>query len=186
MNDPQIRSALIADLRAADPDIAVFEEMPLCRGDGRADIAVVNGAICGYEIKGSGDSPRRLPKQVADYDLIFDYCTIVTTINHLKRVREIVPPHWGIAVASEVYTGIIIKHKRQAKRNRKRNPSAIMRLLWKREATKMLKNCGIPTPSGTLIADIWDAIIANVPPKVIANEVRLALKARGGSACPVP
>ena len=100
MGDIDIRMAIVNQIRAADPTTAIFEELPLARGEGCADIAAVNGALWGYELKSSRDSTARLRGQVRNYDRIFDYCLVVTACNHLRNVRKIVPPYWGILVAS--------------------------------------------------------------------------------------
>ncbi|MCE5301601.1 MAG: sce7726 family protein [Planctomycetaceae bacterium] len=185
MNDKQIRPLLLELLRSRDPLAAIFEELPICRGDGRADVVSVNGAMYGYEIKGSNDTTRRLSKQIVDYERVFDYCVIVATQNHLDRAREIVPLYWGIVVVHETNFGPTMKQVRAAKRNRHTDPEAIMRLMWRREAVKSLRRCGISIESTALISHVWDVMVKAVSPKTIADEVRTALKARGGYGFPV-
>jgi hypothetical protein len=180
MNDKAIRSALIARVAAADHDTVIFEELPLCRGIGRADVAAVNGALWGYEIKGKGDSVRRLSKQVDDYQHIFDYCVVAVAPNHLAAARRIVPAHWGIIVACEADGVIVLRQVRKARRNRAVNTEALIRLMWKQEALTALKNHGILLNHRSFVCTIWDTIAAQLRPAEIATEVRIALKARGG------
>jgi len=181
MNDKAIRSALIARVVATDHDTVVFEELPLCRGIGRADVAAVNGALWGYEIKGKGDSVRRLSKQVGDYQHIFDYCVVAVAPNHLAAARDIVPAHWGIIVACDTGGGIVLRQVRKARRNRAVDTEALIRLMWRQEAFKVLLAHGIRLGRNTLVSTIWDVMIKQLPPRVIADEVRAALKARAGS-----
>jgi hypothetical protein len=181
MNDKDIRLALVAHVASADHDTVVFEELPLCRGIGRADVAAVNGALWGYEIKGSGDSVRRLPKQVDDYEHIFDYCVVAVAPNHLRAAREIVPAHWGIILAHETDTGLTLKPIRKPHRNHRVDPQALIRLMWRREAFKALRNHGVKLDQHTLVSTIWDVMIAKLSRRLIAAEVRAALKARAGS-----
>lgn len=185
MNDRQIRPALIQSIRSRDPSVAIFEELPIYRGEGRADVAAVNGAMYGYEIKGSTDTTARLEKQVGDYERIFDYCFVVVAENHLKKVRDIIPRNWGVMVAREDSPErISIEQVRQATRNRHTDPEAVFRLMWRQEAIRALRNCGCPVGSNTLISSVWDIIAKTMPPKTIASAVREALKARGGCVYP--
>jgi len=57
MHDAAIRSALRATLEAehANEEALVLDELGLCRGRARVDMAVVTGALNGYEIKGDYD-----------------------------------------------------------------------------------------------------------------------------------
>ena len=50
-----------------EADTVVIEELGLCRGQVRVDVAVVNGLLHGYEIKSDRDSLRRLGVQVEVY-----------------------------------------------------------------------------------------------------------------------
>jgi len=63
MNDAGIRRNLhCKKLRRhhVDPDTLVVDELGLKHGKCRADIAVINGHLMGYEIKSDDDSLRRL------------------------------------------------------------------------------------------------------------------------------
>ncbi len=65
-----LRRALPSDLAPyLDADTLVVDELDLC-GLTRVDVAVVNGHLSGFEIKGSTDSLRRLPGQVTVYSQV--------------------------------------------------------------------------------------------------------------------
>lgn len=69
LRDAELRRALLGDLAPQlDADTLVVDELDLC-GLTRVDVAVVNGHLSGFEIKGSTDSLRRLPGQVAVYSM---------------------------------------------------------------------------------------------------------------------
>ena len=71
MNDAQIRSSFHSKkLRRhhATPDTLVVDELGLKHGKCRADIAVINGHLIGYEIKSDDDSLHRLARQVEAYN----------------------------------------------------------------------------------------------------------------------
>src|SRR5438128_554184 len=101
-NASEIRVALRESERAHDPTAAMFDEMPLRRGDGRADLAVVNGALSGFEIKSGKDSLARLAHQIPLYEAIFDYCHVVVTERHLDAARSSAPSAWGIRLVERL------------------------------------------------------------------------------------
>src|ERR1700761_7428127 len=89
--DQHIREALRKALRMKDGSAAIIDEMPLMRGRGRADLAFVNGRLCGYEIKSEADSLARLEIQSVNYESVFEFNTIVVAHKHLKAATSKVP-----------------------------------------------------------------------------------------------
>ena len=80
MNDVEIRQNFhrkILRRQHAHKDTLVIDELGLQHGKCRADIAVVNGHLVGYEIKSSSDSLSRLKQQVESYNAVFDRVFIV-------------------------------------------------------------------------------------------------------------
>src|SRR5262249_26817602 len=78
--DSGIRPGLRSWLRlkhADESDTVLIEELGLCRGRVRVDVAVVNGLLHGYEIKSDRDSLRRLAGQVEVYGKVLDRATLV-------------------------------------------------------------------------------------------------------------
>ncbi len=146
MNDAQIRESLHRKrLRRshACPSTLVIDELGLFHGDYRADIAVVNGHLAGYEIKSDRDSLRRLDKQVTAYCSVFDRVSVVTEPKHVTGVSETVPVWWGIIVAHEgTQGGISFETVRQGKFNHAVSPVAVAQLLWRDEAVHVLELCG--------------------------------------------
>ena len=67
MRDSDIREVLLDSWQKkyfSDESTRVFEELGLCQGDARVDVAVVNGSIHGFEIKSERDSLDRLSNQL--------------------------------------------------------------------------------------------------------------------------
>lgn len=178
MLDPQIRVALASRIQAADANAALFHELPLRRGAGRADVAAVNGALAGFEIKSERDSLRRLARQVPLYDATFEYATIVVATTHLRRVRYTVPTTWGIKVAEWRADGPIFRDVRSPKRRTSTlDPNALVRLMWKRECITALRNCGLEASAQTPVRGLWEAM-ASQPLSRVLEEVRRALRSR--------
>jgi hypothetical protein len=178
--DPHIRAVLVAKLRADDPSAVIFQEQPLSRSERRADVVAVNGSICGYEIKSERDSLARLAGQADHYAGVCEYMTVVLARRHLRRARCTVPAQWGIMVAEPAPEGLTLRSVRRARRNRRLDTEALIRLLWRDECVRVLRNNGVRVKRNALVIDLW-ASMALLPPRTLLREVRDALKARGGT-----
>src|ERR1043165_1264120 len=124
MNDPVIRSAfhqsVLHNVHCCN-NCLVVDELGLNNGAVRADIAVLNGKLIGYEIKTSSDKLTRLPRQVKAYNQIFEEAHIVVAEKHLSSAKKIIPKWWGIYLI-RVSDGIIsFDYHRPACPNPKRN-----------------------------------------------------------------
>jgi hypothetical protein len=181
MNDRRIRKALVHLLRLTDATAAIFHELPLARGEGRADVVCVNGIMAGFEIKSEQDSLRRLTDQCAQYDRAFDESSVVVAHRHLKRVRNHIPGGWGIFVADDHSGEITIRRVRSPKMNRHTDSEVLTRILWKTECLKLLKHQGIRPNPATPILDLWKRLL-ELPDSVLRTEVREVLKQRKAAA----
>lgn len=175
--DQHIREALKKTLREQDSTAAIFDELPLMRGRGRADLAFVNGKLCGYEIKSQADSLVRLGMQTANYESIFEFNTLVAVEKHLRVARQRLPKTWGIIEVKHVGGRIEFHALRQAKQNRNMSTSALARLLWKNECRAILRKAGIVSHSDTPVVELW-TLIESLAPQYLCNAVKEALKRR--------
>src|SRR5690349_12621312 len=143
MNDPLIRQSLHRDILQryhADPHTLVVDELGLNHGESRADIAVINGLLVGYEIKSNEDSLNRLEEQVKAYNAIFDKITIVIGTRHLKNIHNRIPSWWGIISAVNTSENTAkFNLVRKCNKNTNICPVSIARLLWRDEVLELLK-----------------------------------------------
>src|SRR5437868_15105658 len=86
----------MARRHSTEPDTLVVEELGLCQGIARVDLAVVNGNVHGYEIKSECDTLARLPGQISVYSRTLEFVTVITASAHIGNVRHRVPRWWGI------------------------------------------------------------------------------------------
>jgi hypothetical protein len=93
--DADIRRALLQRLLVQDPSVSILHELPLDRGQRRADVVGVNGHLAGFEIKSDRDSLARLPGQTESYDAVFDYNTIVVSERLLSASLQKIPDWWA-------------------------------------------------------------------------------------------
>lgn len=146
--DPDIRELLkykffTLKKYTSDPTTKVVEEMHVCMGTSRIDMAVLNGKLHGYEIKSEQDTLERLPDQIESYNKIFDTMTIVTGEKHVSKIMKIVPDWWGVYYVSLNRKKPVLKRKRQDKKNKEIDIFYLSQLLWKNELCELLINHGI-------------------------------------------
>lgn len=179
-HDYQLRALLKTHLSkrvtAADK---LIDEFKLAYGAVRADLALVNGHLEGFEIKAGKDTLARLPHQVDAYDRVFEFSWVVTTKVHMKNVRQVVPRSWGLLVANEDAGGASLRAIRAAKPNSRRDGEHLARLLWRDELLDKLDQLGLSKglKSRPKIA-LYGALAAAIPVAELADYVRNCLKAR--------
>jgi hypothetical protein len=182
--DADIRGVLFDRLRARhsdEADVAFLEEVGLCRGQVRVDIAVVNGSIHGYEIKSDRDSLRRLAGQAAMYGRVLDRASLVLGTKHVEDAVAAVPRWWEIQIVETRATGLRLKRLRRGHPNPARDARALVELLWLDDALALLAaRGGLRGYRGRPRREIWDRVCELYSVDEIAYAVRKQLKARSG------
>ena len=125
---PALRSRLLGE-HSQDADTVLIEELGLCRGQVRIDIAVVNGLLHGYEIKSDRDSLRRLGTQVDIYGKVLDQATLVVGDRFLAEALDLVPAWWGVLHVRPTPQGLQFRTVRRPRRNPQRDPRVLVELL---------------------------------------------------------
>lgn len=162
------------------PDVLKIDEFDLCC-EVRADIAIINGHITGYELKSAKDNLRRLPKQVLYYSKIMDYCNLVVSDNHLEKAMEIIPDYWGIYLAKVSSSGKVYIRKQRSPlfNGAYLDPYAIAQLLWRPEILTILDDNGIPRGKGYQNRfTLWDTMAENFSLTELRRITRETLKRR--------
>jgi hypothetical protein len=146
LKDRHIREPLLALFqkeKKREDGYLVVEELGLCQGNARVDIAVINGHIHGYEIKSEKDDLSRLPGQMDIYCKTLDAVTVVTTQKHLDQLQQVIPAWWGITLASETDTGVSLQELKASQQNPSPDATSLVQLLWRDEALLALKKLGL-------------------------------------------
>lgn len=181
--DATIRAAMKARLtkrHAGDENAFVVEELPVGRGDGRLDMAVINGRIEGVEIKSALDTLDRLPRQVRLYGEGTDIMTLVVAPNHLDEALARVPDWWTVLEATAgARRGISLRRVHQGRRNPMRSAAGFLRLLERDEIVSLLAvhglDKGFRTATWPVLAERAESLL---PFQLIAEGVRRQLKIR--------
>jgi hypothetical protein len=182
LRDSEIRSALRAKLQsihAQEPDTAIIDELSLCQGNARIDMAVVNGAFSGYEIKSDRDTLARLPRQLAVYETCFDTMTIVVGAKYAAGCEENVPEWWGIWEATSTEHGIAFTTRREPRHNVSIAADQVVQLLWKQELQDSLRIRGVTLSTKSGKKQLSSTLVAAVPPPELFKIVRERIRARG-------
>lgn len=177
--DPDVRALLreyLEDVHKGS-DTRVLEELGLCQGDVRVDVAVVNGELSGYEIKSPSDTLRRFPNQCRIYSKVVDRAWLVAPARTLESAC--VPDWWGQIAVFELGDQLALRVIKPAALNPSPHALSIAKLLWRDEALECLRNAGrargVMTKSRTVI---WKRLIECVELDDLRAAVRAALKRR--------
>lgn len=183
MKDIDIRQILLSDLDQkyrSDPDTVIIEELGLCQGISRVDIAIVNGSIHGFEIKSDQDTLKRLPGQVEIYSRSLDEVTLVVGSKHLKEAMNLVPKWWGIITAKETEETTNLSMRRKRKPNPSPDPFAIVQLLWREEVFQALEERGLHRGLASKPRTVlWNKLAECLSFEELGSLVRFTLKSRG-------
>ncbi len=183
-SDDEIRPELRTYLRArhaGEPDTVVLEELGLQGSTARADLAVVNGILHGYEIKSDRDSLRRLHRQVPFYSAIFDRVTLVVGGRFGRKVEQEVPDWWGILDVAHQGPALQLHSRREGEANPHRAARALVELLWRDSALRLLDLHGQAKGfRARPRCEVWDRLCEVCTIDEIAEAVRDDLKATPG------
>jgi hypothetical protein len=184
MRDSQVRSALkrrLDDAHAGDAQTRIVEEMPVWSGTARIDVAVINGLLCGYEIKSDRDTLERLPLQIKVYGKIFDHVTLVVGAKHAKKSLEMIPAWWGVIVARQEDNEVRLFDERIESQNLEQEPALFAELVGKSEALSLLASHGLDRGwRSRPIRDIHQRLADNLPFELLKEGVRETIKKRRG------
>lgn len=181
-NDTDIRAALRKKLTSTyggHPETVVLDELGVCRGEVRVDVAVINGKIHGYEIKSDRDSLRRLTGQIELYSKVLDQATLVAGERHLGAAAAMLPEWWGLLVVKSTSNGLHFETVRCVQMNPARDARALAEFLWLEDSIALLEQHGLDRGVRTKPRRvIWDRIYESFDIEVIAAAVRAKLKSR--------
>lgn len=178
LKDADIRVILtrwLDDQYQDDPSTVFYEELAIPRPTSRADVAVVNGAFVGYEIKSDVDTTTRLPSQVKSYSHVFDRIYLVTTKNRKAHFSAFIPAWWGVIRVDEDGS---VKKIRAAKLNKKVNCVSVLYLLTVNELRHISKILGMNAPRSLKKSQLIEEMSSKYKKSQVLYCVRESLKKR--------
>lgn len=180
---PQIADAVTRKILAdAAHDVpGLRRELHVSMGEGRIDVAAVNGRLVGYEIKSAADSFARLPRQIDVYGRVVDEAVLVVERRRPDALLERIPWWWGLWSARSDGEGCTLEVVRAPAANPTPQALATAQLLWRDEALALLREHR--SVNGLARANrwrLWTLITDVVPLPELQRYVRAALRARPG------
>lgn len=170
-----LKRHLVASL--IDADTVVLDELGLCQGDVRIDVASVNGELSGFEIKSPADTLTRWPKQRRVYSKVVDRAWLVATEKTLEAAQA--PGWWGLIRIVQTPEQLGLRVIRPALRNPKPDAYAIACLLWRDEAIQALADLELARGVRTKPRAVaWRRLADEAPLDHLRAAVRAALKVR--------
>lgn len=177
--DGEVRDLLkrhLVNLHCGD-DTVILDELGLCQGDVRVDVAAVNGELAGFEIKSPADNLARWPNQRRVYSKVVDRAWLVATDRTLELAGA--PSWWGLIgiIATPNHLGLRVV--RPARLNPSPDPFAIASLLWRDEAIQALHDLGLARGVRSKPrAFAWQRLAEAAPLDALRTAVRCALRTR--------
>lgn len=191
MNDHHVRSALrhrLDQQYARDPETIIVDEFAVRHGSSRIDVAVINCALHGFEIKSDRDTLYRLPNQVKAFSAVLDQITLLVGYRHAYDAFQIVPEWWGVVLVDMPQPGKIELHAaREPKPNPCQDAYAVTSLLWRNEALALLEELGLD--KGLRSAPrrlVYQRLTEAVALETLCAKVRQQLRNRAGSKLRLP
>lgn len=183
LRDHNVREALLEKLSTVhqDDDTRIINELVVCGGQSRVDVAVVNGVLHGYEIKSESDTLIRLESQMADYNKVFERITIVAADGYVPKIKDIVPDWWGIIKVQNKRGNVVLKQVKKGRKNPSLDALSLVQLLWKDEALDVLKEKGLHR--GFLSKPrtvLFERLVEYIPLNELVTIVNRKLKSRTG------
>ncbi len=144
----------------------------------KADIVLLNGTSCVYEIKTELDSLNRLPSQIDAYKKMFDRIYIVSHEKFIKKIEENIDNNIGIISLSD--QSILVEKRPAASNKNKVDPCCIFNSLRLLEYKHIIKGTFgyIPNVPNTMIFNACKKIFCQLEPAIAHDEMVKVLKAR--------
>ena len=191
LKDSDVRVCLRQEIKehfAYDLTTHIVDELQICNGVARVDIAAINGALHGYEIKSESDTLIRLPNQLVQYNKVFDYVYLVCADNQIEEAYKLIPNWWGIYLVSNCEGMARLTIERKPSPNCNLDPFSLLQFLNKEELVRfgLMFDVGTePKLQRTQKYRLWQIISAKVdaceiPLFSLAEFLRTTLKTREG------
>jgi hypothetical protein len=182
VRDIDVRLAVrerLNEVHVNDATTAIIEEMGIWSGSVRIDVAVINGELCGFELKSDRDTLERLPHQADLYSRVFDRLTLVAGGKHAAKAFDLVPDWWGCTIATMDGATVKLTDVRSPTINPKPDPYLVAQLLWKEEALALLDEYDLARGwRSKRVKDLHQRLAQELQFPVLAGSVRCMLKRR--------
>jgi hypothetical protein len=146
----------------------LVEELEVCSGRARIDLAVIGDLLIGIEIKGPRDSVARLPEQAKAYSQCFDHVVLIVHESLVVKACSLIPNWWGLIAGRQADGRIRYRVVRRLKTNPSLNLEKVLSLLWREEIDALLSDLlGSKAKPRATKKSIRAELLAHVEPPVL-------------------
>jgi hypothetical protein len=146
----------------------LVEEMEVCSGRARIDLAVIGDRLIGIEIKGPQDNVARLPGQAKAYSECFDHVVLIVHESLARRARALIPDWWGLIAGRQIDGRIRYRVDRRSETNPNVNLERVLSLLWREEIDALLADLlGSRSKPKATKKSIRAELLAQVEPPIL-------------------
>ena len=158
-SEKEIKAVLIDWLfdRGMVNDAVIINEMVVANWSRRADIAVANGRLYGFEIKSHFDTLKRLPGQVESFQAHFDKVVVVAATKFIASIQRDYPSEIGILEVYDASGRAKIRQVRPGRICEVKDVSKLTSLLTKSELERFVRQSGVPFQAGMLRSELVNA-----------------------------
>lgn len=157
----------------------LVEEMEVCSGRARIDLAVIGDQLIGIEIKGPDDSVYRLPEQVLAYSQCFDQVVLIVHESLADKARILIPDWWGLIAGGEADGRLRYRVERRPSANPSLNLEKVLSLLWREEIDAIFFDFfGFSSRSRATKKSIRAELLARIEPPVLHDASLRKLRER--------
>lgn len=135
----------------------VINEMVVANWSRRADIAVANGRLYGFEIKSHFDTLKRLPGQVESFQAHFDKVVVVAASKFIKTLERDYPSEIGILEVYEVSGRAKLRQVRAGRISEVKDIFKLTSLITKSELERFVRQKGIAIRFGMSRSELVSA-----------------------------
>lgn len=138
-------------------DAVIINEMVVANWSRRADIAVANGRLYGFEIKSHFDTLKRLPGQVESFQAHFDKVVVVAASKFITSILRDYPSEIGILEVYEAFGQAKIRQVRAGRICEVKDNLKLTSLITKSELEKFVKQNEASFRPGMLRSELVSA-----------------------------
>lgn len=159
LSEKEIKALLIDWLfdKGMINDAVIINEMVVANWSRRADIAVANGRLYGFEIKSHLDTLKRLPGQVESFQGHFDKVVVVAASKFVASIKRDYPAEIGILEVYEVSGRAKIRQVRPGRICEVKDVLKLTSLITKSELEKFLRQSGAALQPGMPRSELVNA-----------------------------
>lgn len=145
----------------------------------RADLAVANGRLVGFEIKSELDTLKRWIIQMEAYSKVFDEVWLCSHGKHIAKALEVTPSHIGIMVVDDLSSLAVI---RKPSINHHLRAYDLSGLLWRDEINELCRIHHIKITSRANKREAREVLAKALPLDIIKGFTLERLKTRERAA----